>query len=48
MKEIHEIKSQERQAYVPAEVTVIEIAAQNVICHSPESNIEPYNNGGTY
>lgn len=36
MKEIKEIVSQEREAYVPADVKVIEIAAQGIICSSSD------------
>lgn len=42
------IKIKEREAYVPAKVTIIEMVQENVICQSPESIINPYINGGTY
>ncbi|MCQ2171162.1 MAG: hypothetical protein MJZ17_00175 [Bacteroidales bacterium] len=37
---------QERQAYVPASVKVIEVTAQKVMCTSP--SFSDYNDGGSY
>lgn len=36
MKEIKNFNEQERQAYVPASVKVIEVTAQRVLCGSNE------------
>lgn len=44
MKELEEIVSQELKTYVPADITVININAQGIICTS----IDPLYNGGTY
>ena len=44
MKEINNFNEQERQAYVPASVKVIETSAQRVICASDN---EGYNDGNT-
>lgn len=46
MKESETIKSQERQVYVPAEVTVIGISERSVICQSGGMRQEDYGNGG--
>lgn len=48
MKEIQINQSLERQAYLPADITVIEIAAADVICQSGGAVFDEYENGGTY
>ena len=42
MKETKNLQTQERQAYVPASVKVIEITAQKVMCTSPSSVNNPF------
>ena len=42
------MKIKERETYVPAKVTIIEMVQENVICQSPGATISPYTNGGTY
>ena len=44
MEDIIPINPAERQAYVPAEVKVIDITTQGIICTS----IDSFNDGGTY
>ena len=46
MKEIKKFNEQERQAYVPASVKVINVTAQKVMCTSPSPNgFDPYGDG---
>ena len=46
MKEIKNFNEQERRAYVPASVKVIEVTAQKVMCTSPSPNeFDPYDPG---
>ena len=42
MKEIKNFNEQERQAYVPASVKVIEVTAQKVLCQSTPNSLEQY------
>lgn len=44
MEDTKVICSKERETYVPADLKVIEIKVQGIICTS----IDPYNNGGGY
>ena len=46
MKEIKKSKEQERQAYVPASVKVIEVTARKVLCVSPGSVNNPWGGSG--
>ena len=46
MKEIKIFKTQERQAYVPASVKVITTSVRRVICTSPGSVSDPFDNTG--
>ena len=50
MKEIKNFNEQERRAYVPANVRVIETSVQRVICASGDNStgFGDYNNGGTF
>ena len=50
MKEIKNLQTQERQAYVPASVKVIEVTAQKVLCVNGENStgFGSYNDGGSY
>ena len=51
MKEIKNFNEQERRAYVPASVKVIEVTAQKVLCASGENSTGfggDYSNGGSY
>ena len=42
MKEIKNLQTQERQAYVPASVKVINVTAQKVLCQSTPNSTEQY------
>ena len=50
MKEINNFNEQERQAYVPASVKMIEVTAHGVLCASGENStgFGDYNNGGSF
>ena len=50
MKEIKKFNEQERRAYVPASVKVIEVTAQKVLCASGDNStgFGDYNNGGSF
>ena len=51
MKEIKNLQTQERQAYVPASMKVIEVTARGVLCSSGENTTgfgDDFNDGGSF
>ncbi|MCQ2051261.1 MAG: hypothetical protein MJY74_03555 [Bacteroidaceae bacterium] len=42
MEQIKKFNEQERQAYVPASVKVINVTAQKVLCQSTPNSLEQY------